>query len=108
MALGQVTLVKAAHVSMRPALEYMRIPAGGKALDKAEDLLNEHGLSLVGFNTLDDACTFFVIRSENEARLDELIRELSIFRFPYDTGLMVGLWPWLDTETPRWTDHWPA
>ena len=108
LELQRLPLVKAAQVSLRPALEYLQVPAGEKALAKAEELLNEHNLSLVGFDTLDDAMTFFVIKSENEARLDELLGELNVFRNPYDTVMMVQLWPWLDTDSPQWADHWPA
>jgi len=106
--LAEVTLVKASGVSMRPALDCLLVPAGGQALDKAEDLLNAQSLSLFGFNNLDDAFTYFVIPTENETRLDELLRELEVVRVPYDTGMFLDLWPWLDTEMPRWVDRWPA
>jgi len=108
MALGDVTLVNAAHISMRPALEYMLVPAGGKAISKAEDLLNQYGLSLFGFNSLYDAFTYFVIPAASEPRLDQLLRELEVDTNIYDAGLFLSLWPWLDTETPRWVDDWPT
>jgi len=107
MTLGEIKLVSDTQVNMRPALEYLLVPAGGKALDKAEDLLNQHGLSLVGFNTLDDAFTYFVIPTANILRLDQLLQELKVYRNTFDTGLLLDLWPWLDTETPRLTKFWP-